>query len=120
VILSIRRPEGNRRPTLRAIHCFSRDSGESNLTIELKANRYISHGAETAVAFLEACSLILSAAAKEKESALTRDEFVERAGIKSTTGRRVIEKFLKTGQLLQTGGGKKNDPYRYWIGNEME
>jgi hypothetical protein len=51
IVLSIRRPEGAARPTLREIHAISRyDETPALLVVELTADGYVAHGARADVA----------------------------------------------------------------------
>src|SRR5262249_33463310 len=70
-ILSIRRPKGNQPLTFRTIRTFSRDSGESELTIELTPTGYVSRGVGHAVAAHGAKAAILSAAPTKGTRAMT-------------------------------------------------
>jgi hypothetical protein len=121
VILSIRRPEGNTRRTLREILSRGRfDETPEKLMVELTKRGYVARGSKSAVETREAKAAILTVTPTEQKNALTREELVEKAGVKPTTGRRVIEKLVAKGRLLQTGAGRKNDPYRYWANAEAK
>ena len=114
-ICSIRRLDGNGRDTLRVIRSVSRiGEAPGELVIELTDQGYVPRGSVFDVAMREAEAAILSAAPRKKKRAMTRDELLEAAAVKPTTGVRAVKNLLKQGQLLSKGGGKKNDPYRYW------
>ena len=114
-IISIRRPAGNARPTLRQINAVSRFSETPDeMMIELTANGYVSHGSVEAVAIEEATHKLEAEAPTDPKHAKKLDELIEAAKITRTTAQRAIETLLKDGKLCRSGGGKKGDPYRFW------
>jgi hypothetical protein len=44
---------------------------------------------------------------------------LEAASIKRSTGQRVLRELLEEGRAARIGKGKKNDPYRYWVGSSF-
>ena len=116
VVVSLRRADGNSRPTIRVIHALSRyDETPDTLVIERTADGYVSLGDEVAVAVKEARSAILEHAPRTEENALTKPELVDKLdGVKSTTAQTVLEALIKEGLILRVGAGKKGSPYRYW------
>jgi hypothetical protein len=117
IVLSLRRGEGNTRPTIRVINALSRfDETPDTLTIELDeaTGEYRSLGEQTAVAVPEAMAALLAAAPAVTEAALTFDELLARAkNVKRTIGQKAVAQLVDGGQLLKVGAGKKGDPRRY-------
>lgn len=79
VILSIRRGEGNTRPTVRIIESLSRfDETPSKLVIELTDDGYRSLGDATAFAEKEAVSAILELLPSKEENAMTSADVLDK------------------------------------------
>ena len=115
ILLSLRRPEGKSRPTIRTIHTASRFSETPpELTIELTGGRYVSLGSSHEVALQEAMEAILAAAPNCEETAVELTTITQSIGIQRTTAQRAIEILTTERKLLRTGDGKKGSPYRYW------
>lgn len=116
VVISLRRGDGNTRPTIRVIHALSRfDETPDTLVIERTPDGYIALGDEIAVAASEARTSILEHAPKTEENALTKPELLDKLeGVKSTTAQTVLEELMNEGLVRRVGEGKKGSPYRYW------
>jgi hypothetical protein len=115
IVLSIRRAEGNSRPTLRVIRALSRFSETPDeLVIDLTPGGYVSLGQTKAVEAQEGEASILSAAPTEECDAVPLDDLVKATGVKRATGQRAVTTLCSKGQLARVGGGKRGNPYRYW------
>lgn len=126
VILSIRRPEGSTRPTLREIHALSRytETPEA-MAVDLTDEGYVALGSPDAVAMAEATRFVschLRERFDRNESGSTRDELVvasDEAGVPMSepTIRRAIGRLNDQHLLVTTGRGVRGDPIRYaWRG----
>jgi len=118
VILSIRRGEGNTRPTVRIIESLSRfDETPSKLVIELADGGYKSLGDATAFAEQEAMSAILELLPSKEQSAMTSADILDKLkeqDIKRTVSTDALAKLTNSGAIHRVGAGKKGNPYRYY------
>jgi len=115
-LLTLRRPEGRTRPTLRKIECVSRFEGlPSEAIFEYRDGRYEYMGKENEIAEREAEEAILAGAPHSEEKAETLDQLLNGSEIARTTAQRVVKKLVNEGRLKQTGGGKKRNPFRYFL-----
>ena len=115
IILSIRRPEGNVRPTIREIHALSRfDETPDVLGVELGKDGYKALGDSVAVAKAEAREAILEVVPTSETVAVTFDRLREIIDLGRTTTQKAIDTLLGAGELRRVGEGKKGSPYRYW------
>ena len=116
LVMSLRRSEGNVRPTIREIHAVGRfHETPSKLAVELTDTGYKALGSDAAVAEEEAKEAILEVLPKSKDEALTLNEVLKMAGIGRTTAQKAIEEMLSDGEVKQRGRGVKNDAFRYWL-----
>jgi hypothetical protein len=114
-VMSIRRPEGNTRPTIRKIEALSRFSEvPTELMIELVDGEYRSLGTGTAVVTSEACTKLLEAAPLSAAEAATAEELFEATGVKPTLGHKILGKLVDEGLLERAGKGCKGSPHRFW------
>lgn len=114
-LISLRRPEGNHRRTLRLVQAISRlDEVPEELVIELTETGYAALGNVSDVAAREAEKTILKEAIHSEVGAETLDELISGTEVKRATAQRAIKKLLKEGYISRSGAGRKNDPYRYW------
>jgi hypothetical protein len=115
ILISLRRPEGNGRPTLRQIQAISRFSETPmGMIIELTEDGYVARGDARDVATAEAKATILNSAPSSEDDASTLEHFIEATGVSRTTAQKAVKELLEKRQLEQIGGGKKRDPFRYW------
>lgn len=115
VVASLRRVEGNSRPTLREIHALSRfDATPDVLVVELTERGYVSRGTRAAVAEAEAREAILDAASADASGAMSLDELLAETGMGRTTAQNAIGRLLEDGRLTCVGEGVRGDPRRYW------
>jgi hypothetical protein len=122
IILSIRRGDGNVRPTVRVIESLSRfEETPDKLVIELIEGKYRSIGDATAFAEEEARAAILDALPATRETALTTSELLDKLkeqDVKRTAAQSALAEIVQDGAVTRTGGGKKGDPYRYFLSAE--
>jgi hypothetical protein len=118
VILSIRRGEGNTRPTVRIIESLSRfDETPSKLVIELTNDGYKSLGDATAFAEQEAMSTIVELLPTKEGNAMTSGDVLDKLkeqDIKRTVATDALAKLTNSGGIRRMGVGKKGNPYRYY------
>jgi AAA domain len=118
VILSIRRGEGNTRPTVRIIESLSRfDETPSKLVIELTEGGYKSLGDATAFAEQEAMKAIVELLPSKEENAMTSGDVLDKLkeqDIKRTVATDALAKLTNSGGIRRVGAGKKGDPYRHY------
>jgi hypothetical protein len=124
IVLSLRRGEGNTRPTVRVIHGLSRyDETPDTLAIELTENGYVALGSATAVAAAEARKAILEVVPTTEETAMKLDDLQEAAQVKRTPAQDAVKQLVTDGLLCETGGridedgkrkGVRKNPVCYW------
>ncbi len=117
VLLALRRPEGNTRPTLRVLHAVSRFDGvPESLMIELRPEGYVSLGECTSIATQNAKQAILAILPKSEETAITLKALQEELPdeIKRTTLQDGLQELIEEGKANRRGAGKKKDPHLYW------
>ena len=118
IILSIRRGEGNVRPTVRVIESLSRfDETPDKLVVELTQDGYRSLGDATAFAEKEAEEAIRELLPSKEENAMTSGDVLDKLkeqDVKRTVGMDALASLSKTGTVCRVGKGKKGSPYRYY------
>lgn len=114
VIVSVRRPEGNARPTVRELHALSRfDATPDELVVELTDEGYASLGTRAAVAEDEARAAILEALPEAESEAMGLNRLLEATGAKRTVAQAALAALLEAGRIVRVGEGVRGDPYRY-------
>jgi hypothetical protein len=115
ILLSVRRPEGKTKNTLRVIRGVGRlNDIPDNLVIELTPQGYVSRGQVSDVAHQEAEVAILSRLPDEEGEALTLAEFIEGTDVKRGTAQRVINQLREAKRVGVCGEGKKGSPFRFF------
>jgi hypothetical protein len=118
IILSLRRAEGNTRPTVRVIESLSRfDETPDKLVIELVDGAYRSLGDATAFAEREAVSAIEEILPASEEHAMPTAEIVDKLkeqNIGRTTVSIALSNLTNFSAIVRVGAGKRGDPYRYY------
>jgi hypothetical protein len=109
VIVSLRRPGGNQRPTVRELHALFRfDETPAKLTAELVGDRFEALGSDVDVASQEARRALLEETSDDEAHALELDEILaRRPGISRTTAERERDALLAAAVILQTGTGRR-------------
>jgi AAA domain len=119
IILSIRRAEGNVRPTVRVIESLSRfEETPDKLVIELTPDGYRSLGDATAFAEKEARQAILDIMPAKVENAITMRDLVDKVkdhDVKRTAAQETILTLIAEGTVTRIGAGKKGDPYLQFL-----
>lgn len=114
-ILTLRRPEGKTRSTLRVIRSLSRfDEVPAELLIDLTPQGYVPLGTGQAVARREAEEALAKAAPDSESAALTLDHLCDSAGLARSTAQRALAAMLKDGRLVATGSGKRNSARKFY------
>ncbi len=114
-LISLRRPEGNHRPTLRILQAISRfNDMPDQLMIELTPAGYLSLGCSADVAALEAQKTILAAAPHSEEDAVKLNDLLEGSQITRATAQRAVKGLLAAGKLARTGSGKRGKAFRFF------
>jgi hypothetical protein len=115
-LLSLRRPEGRTRPTLRKIECISRFDGlPAEAIYEYSNGQYQFMGTENEISEREAENVILGAAPDSEEHAKELAALIEGSEVSRTTAQRVIRRLVGEHKLKQIGKGKKGDAFRYFL-----
>jgi DNA-binding transcriptional ArsR family regulator len=115
IVLSLRRPEGNARKTLRVLHAISRFSETpAEILVELTEDGYISLGESKEAALRAAADSILVIAPKSEAEAVDIRELIEMAEVPRATAQRAAKKLEEGGILSKVGDGKKGNPFRYF------
>jgi Bifunctional DNA primase/polymerase, N-terminal/AAA domain len=127
VVVSIRRPAGAHRETIRQIDALSRfDETPASLVIEKTATGYVALGSMAAMAEADAEAAMLDAMPGSEEEAKSLPDLLEAANenegrrVKRENGRLAVAKLLERGTVRRTGKGKRGDAYRFWIAGEVE
>jgi 5S rRNA maturation endonuclease (ribonuclease M5) len=116
IVLSIRRPEGNTKKTLRTIHAVGRfDETPEELVIDLTPTGYVSLGSAANVAEGAAEQVMLAGAPRTPEEAVTLDELIKDSEVSRSTANRVAKSMCARGALLFIGKGKRGDAFRYFL-----
>lgn len=114
-LLSLRRPEGNTRSSLRTLKGLGRSDGLiDSLTIELTPQGYKSHGSVTDVALVEAGTTILSILPHKADEAIPMKGIVGTTRLARATAQRALAALTGAGAVQQTGLGTKNDAFRFF------
>jgi AAA domain len=119
IILSIRRVEGNVRPTVRVIESLSRfEETPDKLVIELTPEGYRSLGDATAIAKKEAREAILDVMPTKAENAISTSDLVDKLkehDVKRTAAQEAVLGLIEQGTVTRMGAGKKGDPYHHFL-----
>jgi len=115
IVMSIRRPEGNTKKTLRTIHAIGRfDETPEEMMVELTEQGYVSLGTAAHVAEAEAEKFILANAPCTPEEAVTLDELIKDSEHSRSVSNRAIKELCSKGEILTIGKGKKGNPFKYF------
>ena len=135
IVLSLRRPEGQGRSSIRVIHALSRFSETPDtLAIErmvsaapkegVLAERiyatYVPLGPEASVAAHDAEAALLADLPQDEIYAVKMDEFLDQhSELKRTTIQEAIRTLVESGRVRRVGLGKRGDPYRFYCSTEQ-
>jgi DnaB-like helicase N terminal domain/AAA domain len=118
IVLSLRRPEGNSKPTLRVLQAVSRFSETpSDLLIEFTETGYVSRGDSRGAVVEETKRMIMAFAPNSASDAFELKELMDAVRVGRTTLQRALEELLIDGTLDRVGKGRKGNPYRYFREN---
>jgi hypothetical protein len=122
LVISIRRGEGQSKPTVRVLHTLSRfTETPDTLVIELTPEGYIALGTEGTVRVLEAKSLLLDRlpylAADALDLAGLIDGHEPRLG--RTVAQAALQQLIDDGQAQRRGLGRRGSPYCYFRAIEV-
>jgi hypothetical protein len=113
VILSLRRPSGGGRPTVRELVSASRfDETPERIVVELRDGRYVALGEDAAVESAEAREKVLLLLDDVPEG-LPMARLEEATGKTRQTLQRVVDDLVRTRDLERLGSGKRGDAYRW-------
>jgi hypothetical protein len=115
IVLSLRRPEGNARPTLRVLQALSRFSETPpDLLIEWTENGYISRGDAKAATLQEIKRMTLSLLPTSETDALSFDELSKATKMPRSSLQRALKELLLDEAISKTGNGTKGSPNRFF------
>jgi len=118
IVLSLRRREGNAKPTHRVLQAVSRFSETpSDLLVELTETGYVSLGDPRDAALQETKRMINAVAPNSESDALELKELSDTIKVARTTVQRALEELSIDGTLRRVGKGRKGSPYRYFREN---
>jgi DnaB-like helicase N terminal domain/AAA domain len=115
IVVSLRRPEGNAKKTLRVLQALSRFSETpAELLIELTDGAYISLGDPHDAAVKAAKDSILTIAPTSEPEAADLKQLMESADVPRATAQRALKELVEEGELTKLGEGKRGKPFKYW------
>jgi hypothetical protein len=115
IVVSLRRPEGNAKKTLRVLQALSRFSETpAELLIELTDGGYISLGDPHDAAVKAAKDSILAVAPTSEPEAADLKQLTESADVPRATAQRAVKELVEEGALTKLGEGKRGKPFKYW------
>ena len=118
VIMTLRRGEGNTRPTVRIIESLSRyDETPDKVVVELTDGGYRNLGDASAFAEKEARDAIVELLPAQAEHAMTTADVLDRLGkqnIKRTAAMDALAGLTEAATIERLGKGQKGSPYRYY------
>jgi hypothetical protein len=115
VIISIRRPDGKQKRSVRLIQAVSRFSETPpDLLIELTDDGYKSLGAPGVAARAQSASEILAVMPDARRDALTIEHLIKTTRRTRPHLQRMLDHLLEKGKIERTGKGRKGHPYRFF------
>jgi hypothetical protein len=121
VAMTLRRPEGNNRPSLREIHAVSRfDETPDELVVELTDTGYVARGSSHQIELEEACRTVLAVLPIKEPDAMTLEQLLGTAKISRTTAQRAVESLEKEGKIRTVGKGVRNNPHRFFCAADID
>lgn len=116
IVLSLRKPSGNSKKTVRLIQGVSRFSEPvPEKLVELAESGYIVLGEPQEVAVIEAKRLIVEIAPKSESEAVDLKEIAENAEVSRATAQRAVKELEDDGVMKRVGEGRRGNPYRYFL-----
>lgn len=121
VAMTLRRPEGNARPSLREIHAVSRfDETPDELVVELTDTGYVARGLSHQIELEEACRTMLALLPIKEPDAMTLEQLHGTAKISRSTAQRAVELLEKDGKIQTVGRGVRNNPHRFFRAPDID
>jgi hypothetical protein len=114
IIISIRRPEGNQPRNVRLLQAVSRFDNPDDLLIELSDEGYRPLGAPGEAAKAQAAAELLSTIPKSRKKAATINDLVKTTNRSRAQLQKLLDALVETDEILKSGEGRKNSPYRYY------
>jgi hypothetical protein len=115
IVLSLRRPEGNAKKTLRVLQALSRFSETpAELLVELTDRGYVSLGDPHEAAVKAAKDSILAVAPMSETEAADMKQLMESTDVPRATAQRAVKELVEEGALTKLGEGKKGKPFKFW------
>ena len=116
IVISLRRAEGNTKPTVRVLQTLSRfTETPETLVIDLTDRGYVALGSKGTVAILEAERAILDLLPITAGDALPLKTLCEGPPrLKRTVAQEALDSLEAAGLVTVIGAGKKGDPYCYF------
>lgn len=118
IVVSLRRPDGQSRPTLREIHALSRfEETPELLVIELTDEGYVALGTQADIVTQETKGAIRGALPKSATDAIGIDDLLHRLPTElngRTTAQAVLGELMAAQTVTRVGRGVKGDPFRYF------
>jgi hypothetical protein len=117
IVVSIRRGEGQAKPTVRVLHTLSRFSETpETLVMELTDTGYVALGTAGTVAILEAERALLDRLPYGESAALALDAALEGVTprVSRTIAQTAVKNLMSINRIQRVGKGKKGDGYRYF------
>ncbi|MGA7918070.1 MAG: AAA family ATPase [Candidatus Acidiferrales bacterium] len=115
IVLSLRRPEGNAKKTLRVLHALSRFSETpAELLLELTEAGYVSLGEPSEAALRVAKESILAITPESELEAADIKELIKITGVPRVTVQRAVKELVEEGRMSIVGEGKRGKPFRYF------
>ncbi len=109
IVISIRRPEGNTKPTLRNLQTLSRFDTTPPELVELTDHGYVIVGGDTTELAMESIRKLLANSAVP----LTMEEIGAATGVKRTTVQDTIKRLVNEKVAERFSGGVKGTPFKY-------
>jgi hypothetical protein len=114
IVLSIRRPEGESRPTVREIYAISRfEETPDTSVIELTETGYVVLGKAKEAVKEQDQAKILAAVPESAGNAISLTTMCKQTALSRSSAQRHIEQLLSEGKLDPIGKGTRSDPFRY-------
>ncbi len=117
IVLALKRPEGNVKPSLRVMHAISRfEATPSALVIDRTAEGYVAIGSQATAAAAEARAALLAFGPTDEGSALTERELFASLpeDVKRSSARDALAQLQADRLYHRLGLGVKGNPYRYY------
>jgi hypothetical protein len=114
VVVSLRRPDGSAKHTVRVLHALSRFSETpAELRIELTSDGYISLGEPGETCLETAKASILAILPTSEGEAWDMKELTNRVPVTRATAQRAIDEFVEKGSIRRVGQGTRRSAFKY-------